>query len=514
MRTHEYSRGLYRNCVCLFLCLHFAFLTAGVGAADLRQSAALPEEISRIENLTHEILRKELDLERFYLLYRVIGTKEPKFRRLRYYLLQVASAGCTLSSNIMFLKLAADGLKPGKETDFGIGDAHPNGDENSESAGASANAMHEGSVSQTVPEKNTDGFARRALTVGMIGTILDVTSSVVELCSNSFTAAKNVQKGRSPSAIVKKVISRIKDIDTLAAERNAIVEAHPNMPANSVYKAEGRVLKCFRNWCLSEFADLYAEVKSTQSSYNVYYLLDVTADSLYLASYLYSYKALDLRRARLGGPALIEGIIGDCFTTIAGPASSHSYTPLYNYWRKKLQGRMKESLKDNEDDTKAEMTNLNRELASADEALLQNKSSLLNRVSIYILWSERYDRYIDKQIIELHHQSKVALQGEISGPAIGSTYLAQSLLGTIGYYHYPNKPGPAAKLALAATIPSTAGTSASLLLTNWNLLDEMMHRRLLRKQNLLPEQLLAGRLKTLDELEAKIPPATTSGDHL
>jgi hypothetical protein len=59
-------------------------------------------------------------------------------------------------------------------------------------------------------------------------------------------------------------------------------------------------------------------------------------------------------------------------------------------------------------------------------------------------------------------------------------------------------------LTLAGAIGATAGSGASLGLTAYWLYDDIRHRTRLRKKNELPEQLLAKRMKTLDELDSML----------
>lgn len=507
-----------------FIYIKISFCPA-IGLAKTRQ---ITYEEQRIEDLTTEILHKEIDLERFYLQYRILGTKEPRYRRLRYFLMQVASASCTLGSNIKFTQLAKQGLKAPGVTAFGLGDADPDGDttdttqSREASPGASeqqtldwqganlkSSASQSGQASmQTAAssklEADTTNVLRQSIILGMVGILLDAGSSVVELSSNAYTALHNQKTGCSPAAAIRTVVARIKEIDQLSKERDSIIESNPALPAIAINKAESRVLKSFRDWCLSEFADIYADVKSTQSSSNVYYVLDIVSDSLYLASALIGIKSLTPGKANLGGPAINTAIVGDCFGIISAPASTIAGNRLWTYWRNKLKSKLKEELNDKQDEFKEAMFKLERELASSDISVLAATASVNNRVSAYLLWSARSDRYIDQQLTESRHQSRVALQGELSGPFISGTYLAQDILANIAFYRYPNNIRRGSSLAYAGSIGSVAGSGTSLALTNWNLLSELIHRRKLHKQNALPEDLLDERLRTLNALDALI----------
>lgn len=423
------------------------------------------DEERQIDAITNQILHKEIDLERYYLQYRVYGTKIPKTQRIRFAAGQIASAAAGLASSIWLVKISG------------------------------ANIHH--------PEKITDGENRRAIRVGIIAILLDGASVGLEFGSNGWTAMKNIILKKSPGAAVKEVIKRVQEIDALRAERDSLVAKFPDSELGGVYRAEGRVLKHFRDWCLSEFADVYSDIKALQSSYNVYYALDLAADGLYLASYLLGMQSY--KSDRFTKPSVITGIVGDGLGIASAPASGRSYYALAKFWRSRLKKKFQESLMDAEDDAKVAMADLNRELSTKDISLLEATPSVQNRTSAYALWSARYDRSIDESLEDLRHNNKVALQGELTGPLISGTYLNQDILGMVSLSgRLRNRDRAQNNLALAGAIGSTAGTGFSLGLTTYWLYDDIRHRTRMRKKGELPEQILARRLKTLDELDSML----------
>ena len=311
-------------------------------------AAQLSENELEIEKITNQILRKEIDLERYYLLYKVHGTKEPKYRRIRYYLLQVAASSCTLASNLMFLKLARDGMRNPPDTDFGRGDAHPGSSE------SDAEIEEEVATNTTaVPEdngRNTVNYLRNAYVVSMLGILLDAGSSCIELSSNSLTAIKNIINKRSPGAAVKVVIERVEEIDKLIEERKKLVDTKPYSTAHTLHLAEEKVLLAFRNWCLSEFVDVYAEVKSSQAGNNLYYMLDLAADSVYLAGLVVGMRALKPGKEHLNGPSINVSIVGDAIAVASVPLSNKGSEQLYKFHQKRLLKKLQETFKDTEDD--------------------------------------------------------------------------------------------------------------------------------------------------------------------
>ncbi len=452
------SKRFARKIAAVSLSLQFLFPMIALGVTPV-------DEERQIDAITNQILHKEIDLERYYLQFRVHGSKIPKTQRIRFAASQLSSAAVGLASSLWIVKISG------------------------------SNIHH--------PEKITDGESRRAIRVGIIAILLDGAGVSFEMGSNAFTALKNILTKKSPGAAVKEVIARVKEIDALRAERDALVAKFSDSDLSGVYKTEGRVLKCFRDWCLSEFADVYTDVKALQSSYNVYYALDLTADAMYLASYLYSLKSFT--NDRFNQASITTGIVGDAFGIVSAPASSRGYYVLAKYWRSRLKKKFQESLEDSESDAKTAMDDLNRELASKDVSILEATPSVQNRTTAYALWSARYDKYIDESLENLRHNNKVALQGEVTGPLISATYLNQDILGGVSISRrFENRDRAQNNMTLAGAIGATAGSGASLGLTAYWLYDDIKHRTRLRKKNQLPEQLLAKRMKTLDELDSML----------
>jgi hypothetical protein len=468
----------------------------------------VPDDAQRIEDLTNATLHKEIDLERFYLQYRLTGGKSPKYRRMRFFLLQVASASCSVAAQARFIKLAANSLKHNGDTDFGIGDSDPNAFiDNLKTGGGAGGAAHNGNGSATQVEidedESADKFARHTFITSMIAASLDGGSALIELSSNMYTAWKNSMHQRSPGAALAKVIARTEEIDQLMSERSALIDKQPNSDAHQLYLAEGRVLQSFRDWCLSEFADGYADIKSNQSSNNVYYILAIAGDCLYISSMILAIKSLTAGKEHFAGPSTITGVVSDAIGVASAPAGAMANPFLYKHFRERLKQKLQHQLLNKEDETRAAMKELKKEIDSVGPDVLHATGSVQHRTGMYLLWSDRYDQFIAEQVDELHHQSRVALQDEFTGPAVTGTYLTQDILGTIAFYGNGSlKTG--AKLDLAGGIAACPGACAGLGLTNLFLVNEILFRRKLRKRNELPEQLLAQRLSTLDELDAML----------
>ncbi len=501
------------------------------GPVALAQSSEVTDQEAEVEKLTNEILCKEVDLERYYLHYRSLSTAAPRFRRIRYYLLQVASTSCTLASNIIFIDVARKGLK-GDITDFGRGDgsidqsggsgsssgggsgSNSGGRSTGLSAGLSSGASgasssgrsaRSGGTSSSAPPqtkgKDTTGEVRGGIILATIGVILGPGSSLLELCSNAYTACKNLKQGNNPAAAVRNVVARIEEIDALLEQRSKIIEAHPELRALSINKAEHTVLVCFRDWCVSEFVDVYAAAKSTQAGANAYYMLDVANGGCNLAGNLLALRSLNPGKDGLAGPAATVSVVGDSLSIASAPASAVAGKQMYKFWHKRMAKKMSDHMNYGEDHAKAAMIQLNHVINHTDSAALKTAAAVDSRVSAYILWARRYDKIVEKQKIELAHRGKVAHQGQRIGPLLSGTGLAQDTLADVAFYGSRDNDRRGASLALAGAVTAGSGNIVGLAYTNYNLISEYLYRKKLRQQKLLPDQLLQERFKVLNQID-------------
>mgnify|MGYP003384397791 CR=1 FL=1 len=444
----------------LFLCLLLAIHVCAMPA----QASLFSGKEEQIDQYTTEILLKEIDLERYYNKYRLFSSKDPKYRYRRYFLLQQTAAGLTLGS---YIASCAD---LGKNL--------------------------------TTPDRISRPLAERTTKVGFLAVVFQGGSSAIELASNVSTAVKHKVKKIDPKSTAKNIQSRLEEIDSLIAQRNALIQQIENKEGVEILEGEGRILKYFRDWCLNEFADIYADAKSYQASNSIYYVLDVASASLYGASYLISLRALD--KPHLFNPAAKVGIVGDGFGIVSAPLSSWSYSYLYKHHRKKLGINMKEKLYDPEEIAKTEIVALKSKIEKSDALSKPLLSNILARLSLIDFWSCEYDDYISKTTVEDRRFQKVALQSNISGPLISTAFLAQDIMALVAANSLKNNLMKSTTVGFISTIPPLVASGASLLLTSYWAADEGIHQHILKKKGHTPEQLIEKRFAVLGEMETKL----------
>jgi hypothetical protein len=426
--------------------------SASIGAGD---------EANEIVDLTKKLLLREIDLERYYLRYRIYGNEEPKSRRTRFFLFQQGAAGAFLGSNIVNTIETAKHFRS--------------------------------------PEAVSGRVFARSNRTGVTGSVLGMGSSSLELLSNGVVAIKNKIRKHDPTTARDSVLERLKEIDEIAAQRDVLVARNVASSAHEMYVTEGEVLKAFRDWCVYEFADVFADIKSNQSSNNVFYALDIGAYSTSLASYLLGLRSS--KRPHLAFPALHCGFVSDSLFTAEAPATAFANTWLYKYHWASLAKRLHQEPKDTEVDAKRLMHKLEGLAAGADEEALSQVGSITSRLAIYSYWSTRYDKFIDRRIGEIRRQSRIALQGIVSGPLLGVAGLSQDVFNAIGLYKYKNNPFAQNSLAFCGAATSTVSSVASFGLTSYWFADQLKHDHAYERCKLLPEMLMQDRIKTLAVLE-------------
>jgi len=430
---------------------------------------------NRLEQLTRDILSKEIDFDRWYTQYKLVATHEPRWRHLRYFFMQDSAAALYLASQTEGLCDTAGGLHN--------------------------------------PERVTTHGLRSASELGLVGSVLEGTSSAFELGSNALLAMKNKRLGRNPEAARKIAFQRLQEIDRLLKERYQLVEMTKGKSNSVVYESETKLLKYFRDWGAFDFADIYAEVKAYQSSSNVYYAFDVVGSTGYFASYLLGLKGCT--DERYNGPSYISAIFADGVFLPAAQAYSYAYKHFYKYWHERLSRQLHERFYDAQPQAKESLHQLELDAGVAKggtaqattQATSQNLSDslrirLAKRISVYEHWSKRYDRLAAKRQIDVKRAEEVARQSELSGPAIAGPFLAADIMGVDATYHLAHNRKASNASAFAGFIPTTLASVADLGQTSALFYGDLVHNRNLKNQNALPEELLHQQLRTLDELDA------------
>ena len=435
--------------------------TAVASIDQISSPPVVPADCAAILALTNQALFKEIDLERFDLEYHRRGHEVSKYRRLRYFILQQAAGSAHLAANV-------------------------------------ANTAETGKHFKTPNDVSGNVFLGTNC-VGLTGAVIGSTSSSIELCSNGLLALKNKWSKNDPATARENFLNRVHEIDELLARRSSLVDRCANAEVRSLYLAEGKVLKTFRDWCVYEFTDTYSDIKSAQAGNNVYYVLDIGAFTVSVASYILAVKTYTTYSDVF--PSLHLGFVTDALFTGEAPISRLARTKLHSYWYNSLCKSLGERPRDVEAEAKKQMVHLEYLAANADDQALACAGPVASRLTVYSFWSTRYDKYVDRRMNEMGRQSRIALQSSVAGPLIGSTGLAQDWMNASALYHYKHNAFKQNALTFAGSVTASSSAAVSVGLTGWWFADQIINDKRNRRDQLLPEFLLQDRLKTLAVLE-------------
>lgn len=416
---------------------------------------------AEILSLTNQLLLKEIDLERYYIAYRIHGSREPKSRRLRFFLMQQVAGSTALASSLINL------VESGKHL--------------------------------STPDDTSSGVYKASSRTGLIGCAFGGASSGLEFGTNGWIALQNKWEKQDPATACDTVIAKLREIDDLSRRRDALCQRFRGTRAFAIFAQEGLVLKGFRDWCIYEFADVYSDVRAYQPSNNVFYALDVSAYAVSYASYMYTLRAFKNDAASY--PALNNAYVSDALFTVEAPATTLAYNQFYKHWWKQFATRLGEEPRDSETDVKALMTKLEELAANADDATMETVGPVASRLAVYSFWSTRYDKYIDKRMGEMRRLSRIALQSSVSGPLLGVASFSQEIGNNIGLSHYKNNPYMQNAFVFAGSTTTTVSSAASVGLSGWWFIDSVRHDREAKLRKILPAQMLEERLRTLDVLQ-------------
>ncbi len=419
---------------------------------------------STVCSTTIEILKQEIALERFCLNYEIIGNREPKLRRLRYFLGQQASLGLFLGGDIVALQ------ETGKHLD--------------------------------TPAKISSNHLKSGYTVELIGSIIGGASSLAELCSNGYIALKNKKHKEDPQSALTVVKNKIREIDQLLAKRNELLNREKDSPVYRINTVEGDLLKDYRDWCVYEFVHVYADIKAYQASENVYYTLNTASNAVFSAA---AYLAIrSFQNVQLASSSIVTGITGDSISILSAPASYFARKLLYKHYARKIYQTIQQKAYDIETASADNLDLLHKEVVKTTDSDLTGAGHIRLRLTAYDLWNQKYDEYLGAEMDYLRRYDKIALQSVTLGPLISGSYLTQDILGAAAYYGNKNRIRTANNLTFAGAITAGAGSVVGLGATSWYFIDETLTQRKLSRQGKLPEQLLLQRLKTLDQVEMMI----------
>jgi hypothetical protein len=430
---------------------------------------------SAVDNLTKQILLKEIALEKFNLRYRLNSAKQGRWKGWRY----SASAEAN----------AALGLAGGIVSVYNRG-------------------IHVHRADQVKRQ-----MQKKANIIPMIGNIIGSAAAANEFMVNEYHEYEAWRKGFSPGQARKFVASTKSDIDRLTQQRDALIrleESAPLLaPEAELHRLEGKVLADLLDQSLLEFQRFHLNARNLMAFQQMQYMFDLAKNATGAIGYDFAWLSLHRRRRvwnyRAGVLFTVSGAL-----TMGGPIVSRGFAKLVSEYHKRS---LKDTIEDREAKDVAKLEADQKALNDYVKTARLNSqcaTQSLNRLEVYGDHSKYFqDQYVsaEKQVAK---SKLVATQNIGAGLYVGGSKVASGVMFIIpGYLQLYNKNTQTATRItnsdlLVAGIIGLPASSFQILDTLRIQVRGELDRQKLAKQGKLPGQQIATRLKQLDEMEAAI----------
>jgi hypothetical protein len=367
--------------------------------------------------------------------------------------------------------------------------------------GGTVTDLHQQGKNLNHPRGISRGAVKDSIACGITGSALSGSASSLELVQNAWVIHQARKKGYSPQDCIEFVKAKIKTTDALLAEREALTAIEPSEGRRKVRELETTLVKRIRQQLVYEFSNWSCHSRDQMWRENTFYTIDALQSFTRMSAAVLARKAL--QEPDLAGGGIICALVANSAATVnpilrnlvgRAVASHHRRRLAKEFDIKRpasLEGPLIDELRDLQHHHPG---------TEQDEELLAIALMLHQR-------SERIDTNLVRETSEIERYRQIAQQQSVSGPLIGLTGVAGSILSAVAFFDYRQQPRTANKLAFSGRISNATGQAYALLNTPYTVGSGIRRNRRLRKQGLLPTQILEERLKNLDKFEQQVKSA-------
>lgn len=442
------------------------------GAASITPEMA-PD---RLDELTRQILLKEIELQRFNLNYTSNVAVQGRWKSWRYGTLQNINASLGLAGGIYSV--------------------------------AYRGARLNNPLSVQAARQQNANF------IPMIGTIIGASAAALEFGINEYHDLVARHKGFSPAKAMKHVQGLKDDIDRLMAERDAITNVAASSPALQghveIAKVEGKVLKDIRDQSLQEFSRFHIDARRLIAFQQMQYFFDLAKNTTNALGYEFAYLSLHRHRRVWNGRAGVLFVVCGQLTMYA-PILSRAFGKGVAEITKH---RIKPIVKDSET---AKVATLQQDLAELNRLFKQNRiqpdaiERAAQREGLYGSHEQSFTDEIRAAQKKNAAAKLTATENIGAGLFVGASKTASGILFIIpGFNQNYNAPKGYRAGRVTNDLLFTAGV-VGLPATAFNILDTLriqvkgeLARHKAKAAGTLPSQIIAARMKQLDQMEQQL----------
>ena len=216
---------------------------------------------NNVENLSRDILRSEVALQKFNLAFRLNAAKQGRWKGWRYFLFQEGGLAATEAAIVVSVAERGDHL-------------------------STERSKH---LSKNILANGGQLPAAIGQTVAMAG-------DLDELAINEFHAIRAQHDGYGSKEARDTAVKLVSEIDRKIAQREQLIKQEPasDHEVAQMQELEGHVLSDFRDLSLAEFERYHVSAKKTLVQQNSFYILDslknatgVVGNAMIMKSILY-----------------------------------------------------------------------------------------------------------------------------------------------------------------------------------------------------------------------------------
>jgi hypothetical protein len=428
----------------------------------------------RIDQLTKAILLKEIELERFNLNYTREVAIQGRWKGWRYTGLQEINAGTGLAGAIISVAYRGARLSDSAKVKPCIQE--------------SANY---------IPE---------------IGSYIGAGAAAMEFGINGYHDLIARKHGFSPAESIRKVSGLKNDIDRLMAERSALVRLEATSSALSgqteLDQAEGKVLGDLMDQALQEFERFHVGARRVIAFQQLQFFFDFSKYVTNGIGYEFAYLSLHDHHRRYNGNAGALFCVSGGLTMFAPIVSRFFSKGVADLTRHDIHHAIGHSYKAGVASLEADLANLDRlakqtRISNASERCIAREGHYEDHQKSYTDEIRSADKAKAKSVLTATQNIGAALY--VGGTKVGSGVL----FDIVGFNHHYR-----AKTVRANHVTNDLLFTASLIAIPsgaFSMLDSLriqvtgeINRHKLAAKGMLPGQLVALRLKQLDQMEQRL----------
>ncbi len=432
------------------------------------------EAVGKVDQLTKEILLKEIELQKFNLHYTTEVARQGRWKGIRYAAFQELNSGAGL-------------------------------------AGAIISVANRGSYLHRA--QGVKRFAQESANyIPMIGCIVGASAAALEFSINGYHDLVARRKGFAPGVAVKHVEGLRQDIDSLMAERDALIAVEAASPSHvghvEIDRLEGKVLRDLRDQSLQEFQRFHIGARKLIAFQQMQYLFDIAKNTTGAIGYDFAYLSLHRKERIWNGRAGVLFIVSGQLT-MWGPVLSR-------FFAKGVGEITKHRSKNVVKDIDKNVATLETDLAMLNKIIHDGHGQnimVANATTREGLYGEHQKAFASEIAAAQKKNAAAKLsatQNIGAGMLVGASKTASGVLFAIPGFNsnYNSQTVRAGRvtndLLFSASVVALPAGLFSMIDTLRIQVQGEINRHKAAKAGTLPGQIVAARLRQLDEMEANL----------